>query len=96
MKQLPLAGNSNGGRIFGWGSSEWKKSGFYLELSYGVIVFRQGLTSMRYEHADSVKLGYNESIPEKRYLTYRPLTDERWHQLIISMRKIKRRRKKRI
>ena len=43
----------------------------------------------KYDYADSVKLGYNESIPETRYLTYRPLRDERWHQIIISMRKIK-------
>ena len=81
-------GNSNGGHIFGWGASEWPNPGFYISISYGVIFFKQGKYNVRYDYSDSVKLGYNESIPETRYLTYRPITDERWHQIIISIRKV--------
>ena len=42
IKQQPYMGNSNGGHIFGWGTSEWAKPGFYIGLSYGVILFKQG------------------------------------------------------
>ena len=90
IKHQPFMGNSNGGHIFGWGTSGWKQPGFYISLSYGVIQFKQGKYNGRYDYSDSVKLGYNESIPETRYLTYRPLTDKRWHQIIISMRKVKK------
>ena len=90
IKQQPFMGNSNGGHIFGWGTSDWGKPGFYIGFSYGVILFKEGKNIRRYDYSDSVKLGYNESIPEKRYLTYRPLTDKRWHQLIISLRKVEK------
>ena len=90
IKQQPYMGNSNGGHIFGWGTSDYAKPGFFIGLTYGVIIFKQGKFIYRYDYGDSVKLGYNESIPETRYLTYRPLRDERWHQIIISMRKIKK------
>ena len=88
IKQQPFMGNSNGGHIFGWGKSGWKLPGFFIALTYGVIYYKQGKYNVRYDYADSVKLGYNQSIPETRYLTYRPLTDKRWHQIIISMRKV--------
>jgi len=88
FKQSPFAGNSNGGKIFGWGSAEWAKPGFFIALSYGIVFFKQGINNVRYDYEDSVKVGYNESIPETRYLTFRPFRDERWHQIIISMRKI--------
>ena len=88
IKHQPFMGNSNGGHILGWGASEWPNPGFYISISYGVIFFKQGKYNVRYDYSDSVKLGYNESIPETRYLTYRPITDERWHQIIISIRKV--------
>ena len=88
IKQYPKMGNSNGGYIFGWGNDTWQKRGFYIGLIYGSINFKQGQKVIAYSYEDSVKLGYNNSIPEKRYLTYRPLTDERWHQIILSMRKV--------
>ena len=88
IKQQPFMGNSNGGHIFGWGSPDWQKPGFYISFTNGILQYKQGKNNVRYDYGDSVKLGYNESIPEKRYLTYRPLTDGRWHQVIISMRKV--------
>ena len=94
FKQSPFAGNSNGGKIFGWGSADYAKPGFFISLSYGIVYFKQGIINVRYDYEDSVKIGYNESIPEKRYLTFRPFRDERWHQIIISMRKIKKEEEK--
>ena len=88
FKQLPFAGNSNGGRIFGWGKSDWQKPGFYIALRYGVIHYKEGKTVYKYDYHDSLRMGYDEKIPETRYLTYRPLTDERWHQIIISIQKV--------
>ena len=88
FKQSPFAGNSNGGKIFGWGSAEWAQPGFFIALSYGIVYYKQGINNVRYDYEDSVKVGYNESIPETRYLTFRPFRDERWHQIIISMRKV--------
>ena len=75
FKQLPFAGNSNGGRIFGWGKSDWQKPGFYIALRYGVIHYKEGKTVYKYDYHDSLRMGYDEKIPETRYLTYRPLTD---------------------
>ena len=88
IKHQPFMGNSNGGHIFGWGTSGWRVPGFFIALTYGVVYYKQGRYNVRYDYADSVKLGYNASIPETRYLTYRPLTDKRWHQITISMRKV--------
>ena len=88
FKQSPFAGNSNGGKIFGWGSADWAQPGFFISLSYGIVFYKQGISNVRYDYEDAEKIGYNESIPEKRYLTFRPFRDERWHQIIISMRKI--------
>ena len=87
IKQQPFMGNSNGGYIFGWGKPG-NVPGFYIALTYGILAFKQGRYIIRYDYEDSVKLGYNDSIPEKRYLTFRPLTDNRWHQVIASMRKV--------
>ena len=94
IKQQPFLGNSNGGHIFGWGNSDWATPGFYIALSYGLIHFKQGKYVNKYEWSDQEKLGYNESKPETRYLTCRPLTDKRWHQIIVSMRKIKKEEEK--
>ena len=87
-------GNNNGGQFFGWGALGYNNPGFFIQISYGIIVFRQGKYNERYDLEDAEKIGYNKSIPEKRYLTFRPLTDERWHQIIISMRKIKKEEEK--
>ena len=88
IKHLPYMGNSNGGHIFGWGATGWQISGFYIGLSYGILHYKQGISGVRYDKEDAVKLGYDENNPEKRYLTNRPLTDEKWHQVIISLRKV--------
>ena len=88
IKHQPFMGNSNGGHIFGWGSAEWQKPGFFISLSYGILYFKQGKSNLKYDLEDAVKLGYDANNPEKRYLTNRPLTDEKWHQVIISLRKV--------
>ncbi len=80
-------GNGNGRNIFDWRNETQEKRGFYIVLSYGAINFKQGKKIISYSYDDSIKLGFNNSIPEKRYLTYRSLVDERWDQIILNMRK---------
>ena len=88
FKQYPFTGSSNGGKIFGWGNGDWAKPGFFISLTYGIVYYKQGLKNVRYDYEDSVKIGYNESIPETRHLTFRPFRDEKWHQITVSMRKV--------
>ena len=40
FKQSPFAGNSNGGKIFGWGSADWAQPGFFISLSYGIVFYK--------------------------------------------------------
>ena len=68
---------SNGRHIFSWGNITQEKRGFYITLSYRVNNFKQGKKIISYSYDDSLNLGFNNSIPEKRYLTYRSLVDER-------------------
>ena len=88
FRQLPFQGYNNGGTIFGWGSPEVGKPGFKISISYGIIVYKQGGAKLKYDYDDAKKVGYNDSIPEKRYLTPRLFNDDRWHQIIISYRKV--------
>ena len=88
IKQYPNMGNNNAGHIFGWGVSDWQAPGFYISVVYGAIHFKDGKYVSKYSNEDSIKLGYNQTKPETKYLTYRPLTDKRWHQLIVSTRKV--------
>jgi hypothetical protein len=88
FKQYPFTGNSNGGKIFGWGNEKWAQPGFFIGITFGIIYYKQGQQNVRYDKEDSINIGYNESIPETRHLTFRPIRDEKWHQIIISMRKV--------
>lgn len=84
-----ISGNGNSGILFGFGSTQYKKPGFLVWVSWGQIYFKCGVDSgSSYTYADSVRIGYNESDPEKRNLTYRPLNDKKWHSFAVSVRKM--------
>ena len=80
------SGNSNNGFLFGWGNQGWNTKGCFVGIDWGVLNFKCGTSTGQYSYEDSVSLGFDDTIPEKRYLTYRPLTgNSRWHQIVLKV-----------
>jgi len=82
-----IDGHSTSGHLIGFGSNQWGKNGFFVQVGWGEVGFKVGkYNGGTYNTDAALKLGYNSSNASTDHLKPRFFADHKWHHIVLSVK----------